>query len=423
MKILFLSLLLALLCIPCGAAPSKASTFDAAQPLLKDDGYVLFAFAEDWDSFSKAVCQKLMNSDVVKQAAGDAVFMEVPVPNVLTDARKAADKTRFGKLSVPDAPDYPALLLLTKSGRHYATITGSFMHAAAPKKVAGLLKKYLQAMHRQEELLAKAAKAQGVEKARLLGEASCIPDLNPPDKIGKIIAQIKQLDPKNQTGYARRLIAPIDLAYEISGIEKSKDPGKGWEAALAQAEAYLRETTYSDEQRQALYAVAIGVLRRNMGVRAAPKIREYASAMANLIPDNYLGKSAKIVARDWGLGFNLADGWSPDVLCGTTAKGEPIEVEGPLPFLSPGIYTVTFNFTRGRHAANIIAVSLFDDQELLAEDRHIGRAGKPSKDNVYSLKLNKEPRHPRLLIQFDQSEDSDQSGRADSFGTISVEKS
>lgn len=415
-----MSVLVMGLFMPCNAEPTKADTFEAAQPLLKDDGYILFAFAEGWDTYSRSVCQKLMKSDAVKQAAGDAVFMEVPIPNVLSDERKEADKARFGKLNVPDAPDYPALLLLTKSGRHYATISGPFMHAARPKKVSRLIKKYLRAMHQQETLLADAAKAKGVEKARLFGEACSIPEINPPDKIAKIINQIKQLDPKNQTGFVRKLVAPIDLAFEISGIENSKDPGKGWEAALAQAKTYLKDPVYSNEQRQALYAVAIGVLRRHLGVSAAPKIREYATEMANLIPDNYLGKAAKIVIRDWGLGFNLVDGWSPDVLSGGVGKGEPIEVEGPLPFSSPGTYKLTFNFVRGRHAANVVAVALRDGSQLIAEDRHVGRAGKPPKDNVYSLKLDKTPRDPHLMIEFDQSKDCDKSGRSDSFGYISV---
>lgn len=419
MKKYTLSLLIAGLVMqaPTMAEPVLVDSYDAAQSVLQDDGYILFAYAQGWDNSSSKICRKLMNSQAVKQAAGNAVFMPVPVPNILTDELKEANKAKYGKLTVPDAPDYPAILMLTKDGRHYATLCGPAIRSGKLQDVAKTISDHLASMHKQEELLTQAANAKGVEKARLLGEAASQPGINPPERMGNIIAQIKKLDPNNETGYARKLINPFDLSMEIFGIETSKDAGKGWQAALTQAEAYLKDSVYNTEQKQALYAISIGIMRRHMGARAASKIREYARAMASLNPDNYLGQSAKVVERDWGVGLNLIEGWTPDAVSGPS---EPIELSGPLPITTPGTYKVTFTYTRGRHSANIRSVKLYDGSQLVAQDEHDGSAGKTAKDNVYTLTVENPPKDPHLFILFDQSKSCDQNGRSDSYGRITI---
>ncbi len=140
--------------VPATGAPVLTNSYEQAQAVLQNDGYILFAFAEDWDSNSVKVSRALMNSDKVKQAAGHAVFMEVPVPNVLTGKRKEVDKIRFGKLQVPDATDYPAILMLTKDGRHYATICGPIMRSSKSSEITKLISDAMEAMHKQEKLLA-----------------------------------------------------------------------------------------------------------------------------------------------------------------------------------------------------------------------------------------------------------------------------
>lgn len=413
MKYTLLSCVAALALLPCEAVQT-AENYEAAKGFVQDDGYILFAYAEDWDPSSKRVCDRLMAAEAVQQAAGQAVFMRVPIPNVMTDERKAADKERFGPLQVADAPDYPAILMLDRNGRHYATITGPFMHKAAGKKlidkVAELIVARRHGQRQQADLLARAEKAKGAEKAQLLGAAATVPDINPVDKIGKIINQIKQLDPKDESGYARKLRAPMDFVGEIVGIERSKDPGKGWEAALAKVQEYLKDPVYTKPQQQALHALAVGLLHRHGGPRRVDEMLSHTRAIATLVPDNYLGKSAALAEREWAVGFNLADGWTPAVV----AENTPIELSGPLPIAGPGAYSVTFTYERGRHGCNIAAVSLYDGKTLVAEDRHPGSAGRASKNNVYKLQLNTLPKEPHLFIEFDQK------GNNDSFGHIII---
>ena len=409
MKNILLSCLAAVALTPCMAV-QQADNYEAAKDLVQEDGYILFAYAEDWDTYSKRVCEKLMAADEVVQAAGNAVFMRVPIPNYMTQERKEADKERFGPLQVPDAPNYPALLLLTKNGRHYSTITGPFMRKAQPKMVADMIRERLNGLKKQTELLERAKSAQGVEKARLLGEAAQIPDVSPTERIGNILNQIKKLDPNDESGYVHKLHDPWSFMGEVVGIEKSKDPGKGWQAALKKVEEYLEDPGYTPEQQQVLHALAVGLLHRHGSVNDAEALRRHARAVRALVPDNYLGKSGPIAEREWGLGFNLANGWSP----GVVSQTKPVELEGPLPVGQPGTWAITFNYERGNNACVICAVSLYDGSTLVVEDRHNGSAGRVQTNNVYKLQVTKPVKSPHLFIEFDQK------GSNNSFGRISI---
>lgn len=412
-KYTLLTCVAALALLPCEAVQT-VDTYEASKAVVQDDGYILFAYAEDWDTYSKRVCEKLMASPAVQQAAGQAIFMRVPVPNIMTDERKAADKERFGPLQVADAPDYPAILMLDHNGRHYATITGAFMHKPGSKKtaetVAELIVERRTGQRRQADLLQRAKDAKGVEKAQLIGAAAQIPGINPVEKIGAIINQIKKLDPKDESGYARKLRDPMDFVGEIVGIERSKESGKGWEAALAKVEEYLKDPVYTKEQQQALHALAAGLLHRHGGPRAVKQMLSHTRAIATLVPDNYLAKSAALTEREWAVGFNLADGWTPAVV----AESDPIELSGPLPISGAGTYAVTFTYERGNHACAVRAVSLYDGDQLVVEDRHEGSAGKKSQNNVYKLQINGPLKEPHLFIEFDQK------GKNDSYGHILI---
>ena len=395
-------------------AVQQAETYAESQAIVQDDGYIIFAYAEDWDTFSKQVCDKLMESELVTAAAGNAVFMRAPIPNFLTPERTQADKERFGPLQVGDAPSYPAVLMLTKEGRLYSIISGSFMRKAAPKKVSKMIAERLAAFKKQKALLIEAEHATGVEQARLLGQAFEIPDLLFPVPRGKMIDRIRKLDPKDESGYARRLRDPFDFVGEIVGIEKNKD--RGWEEALAQVEKYLADPVYTPAHKMALHALATGLLRRHGGIKAAPDIRRHTQAIVQLQAQaseegneslSYLAKSAPNAAREWAAGFNLADGWTPAVM---QASGEPIELGGPLPIKLPGVYTVTFLYESGADAAIIRSVELRDGDTPVAEDRHNGFAGKNPNNNVYTLKVTEELKQPRLFITFDQKGKNNSSG-------------
>lgn len=408
MKYTLLSCAAALALLPCQAV-QHAETYEAAKQIVQDDGYIIFAYAEDWDVFSQKVCEKLMASELVVKAAGNAVFMRAPIPNFMTNERKQADKERFGPLQVGDAPSYPAILMLNKEGRLCSIISGGFMRKAAPKKVSQMITDRLAGMKKQDALLEKAKNATGVEKAKLLSEAALIPDIMPTDKIGRIIGEVKKLDPKDESGAVRRLRDPFDFVGEIVGIERDKN--KSWEEALNKVTEYLKDPVYTPTQQQALHALAIGLLHRHGGVKAMPEIRKHAKAIQQLDSKTYLGRASWLTEREWATGFNLSEGWTPAIM---QASPDPVELEGSLPMDGPGTYVFTFNFERGSDAAIIRAVSLYDGDKLVVEDRHDGFSGLKSTNHVYKLKVSAVPKNPHLFIEFNQK------GKNNSFGHISI---
>ena len=398
-------------------AVQRAENYAQAHPLVKDDGYVLFAYAEDWDTFSKKLCESLMNDPDIQKAAGDAVFMPLPIPNVTTDEKKKAMEERYGELKMPaeSAPrSYPAILLFNKNGRHSSTIWGPFMAKPDPKEIAKMMKQRIADIKKQTVILEKAEKAQGVEKARLLGQASDFKDLVMPEFWpDRLINALKKLDPNDETGYQRKLRPPMAFVAEALKVEQSGD----WKAAIKLAESWLNDPIYTTYQKQTFHAIIIGMIHRHGNIKDGKEIRRHALAMKALDPESMLGKSADLAVREWVISFSLAEGWTPAVL---QDDSEPIELTGALPVKEPGTYKVTFTFTNGRHAANISSVTLYDGDAKIAEDAHVGRAGIPNTNNVYTLKVPKELTNPRIFVKFDQKRDRDPNGYCDSYGQVTI---
>ena len=415
MKTIFASLLFAA-CILSAHGVQYAQNYAEAKDKVKDNVYVLFAYADGWDDYSKKLMEKLMKDEQVKAAAGDAVFMPFPVPNVLTDELKKARDERYGALRFDDdtAPrSYPAILIFNKHGRHSAVIWGDFMRSPDPTQIAEMLQVRVKGVIRQTPLLEQAERAQGIDKVKLLGEAALIKDVQPPDWPDRLVNTFKKLDPQDTTGYQKKLRPPMSFVGEALDLERNKD----WKVALNQVDAWLHDPIYNDEQRQAFHAIAIGLLHRHGGIKGAKEICMHAQAMKAINPNTVLAKTADFVMRDWVPSFSLAEGWSPEVL---QDCNDPIELEGPLPISSPGTYKIAFIFTRGRHAACIKAVTLYDGDKKVAEDRHVGRSGLEHIDHIYTLTMTVPVKQPRLFIEFDQSHDRDSSGYCDSYGMISI---
>ncbi len=397
-----LALTLTLAPLPLQAV-QQAETYEQASSLVGDDGYILFAYADGWDTYSRRVCQTLMNSAKVKKVARNAVLMELPVPEAPTKEEQADLQKRFGKLKLPKADSYPALLLFDKDGRHYSTICGPFMQKARPTKVSALLEARLAGCQKQRKLLEEAQKAEGVEKARLLCQASIIPDIARPDNLGK---QLRAADPEDKSGVIRRLLFnPWAFTEKIRKMEP--------DAALAELEKMLADNAYTDEQKQIFCTNAIGVLHRHGGENAAERIADYARRMRAFAPDTTLGKSYPIVTRQWVSQLSYAEGWAPNNL---PKDNTPVELKGPLPISEAGTYSLLFQYESGRQGATILAVELYDGDKKVAEDRHRGFAGIKSDKNNYDLKVTAPVREPRLFITFDMK------GKLDSRGHVIIHR-
>ncbi len=392
-----------------GALPASAATLATthaeaqARGLINDDGYVIFAYADGWDKFSKKRCEKLMAAAEIRKAAGNAVLMPWPVPEYTTDETRQAANERRGSLNIPGSHSYPALLLLDRKGRHYATIAGTPMARGKVSEVAELLADRMARGKKRFDLLARAEQTPGPEKAKLTLEAYQIDGLT---GFGKgFNNHIAKMDPNDTTGAKRA------ANYNHYGLldKLGKMPAK---EAVAEVEKLLEDPAYSNRQKQQMCVALIGVLRRNTGAEGAADIRRFTQRMEAYAPDSPEGRAADRILREWVKELSYDEGWSPSSLPPDT---KPVELKGKLPIEGPGTYTVHFAYTGGRQALTIRSVELYDGKTKVAEDVHNGSTGHANRNNTYTLNVSKPVREPHLFISFDMK-------NRDSRGTITIEK-
>ena len=398
-----LALSLALAPLTAGAY-QKAENIDQAKTMVTDDGYAVVMYARDWDKYSKKTAELMLADPAVTKALGNAVVMQLDVPNVTPKEEHEQNKQRFGGLNLDFPNVYPAIILYDKTGRRLTDICIPYSERKNPTAVAEKVAVAMAAARKQAKLLAKAESAQGVEKARLLGEAASVPGVNRPANVGRTM---QQLDPENKSGMYE--VATLNLFDTAIASADTKD----WEADLAKMEKLMKNPLLTTDQKQQACCIAIGLLRRHGGIARMDDLKAMIARLRSLNPDSILGKAAIDAERLWVKEFTLAQGWTPELIPVDT---NPVEVKGPIPISAAGTYEVTFTYTRGSHAAYIIAVELYDGQKKVAEDRHAGSTGLKSSNNTYKLTVPATVKKPRLLISFDMKT------QRDSHGTITVTK-
>ncbi len=385
------------------AAAIPSMPLEEAKAKVTDDGYILFAYAETWDTYGKKVVRKLIKSKKVAEAAGSAILLPYALDQALDDEANKAFQAQWEGLKIPKADNYPALLLFDRNGRHYSTICGTYMTQAKPVKIAKLISERMAAKRKQDELMRQAAKAKGAEKARFIAQACNIKDINRPDNYEK---QLREADPDDKSGVVRQVTFNPWVFVESKLKEEP-------EAVLAELDTMLADPAYTDDQKQVFCACAIGTLRRIGGPAASKRMSEYARKLESYGKDTVLGRSAAIAEREWVCKLTYADGWQPGVL---PTDQTPVELEGELPMDGPGHYTVVFQYKKGAHALFVKAVELYDGDTKVAEDRHDGSTGIKNSKNTYDLKVDAPLKNPRLLITFNMNKNRD------SYGRISITK-
>ncbi len=391
--------------LPLSAATQVATYAEAeAKGLLNDDGIIFFAYADGWDNFSKKRCEKLMASEAILKAAGKAVLLPVPIPEYWSEECQKQREAICGKIGVPGSGSYPAIIMVTREGKHYATLYGKDVARGKVSTVAKLIADRMAKGKKRAGLLAAAENCQGPEKAKMIFDAYQLEGLT---GFGKGFAgHIAKFDPQNSTGAPRGanffLYGFMDLLYALASPELVK-----------LVDRHLADPAYTDRQRQQICVAAIGVLRRRSGAEHATPLRLYAERMKAYAPETAEGQAADFILSNWVKELSCSEGWSPSCL---PADKRPVELRGKLPIDGPGTYTVTFRYTSGKWALTVLAVELYDGKTKVAEDHHTGTAGGRHQNNVYTLKVAKAVKDPHIFITFNMPDNRD------SYGTITIEK-
>ncbi len=391
------------------AAPKEAAgAAETAAPTPTEDGYAVFACADGWDKLSKKRVETLMADAEIKEALGSALVYSIGVPIIAGENTKKQQqdfaarckKVTHVQLKLGDAPSYPAIHLYTKDGRRYTTLSGPLIAKGSPGEIAEAIRERMKQGKEQSELIEKAGRTGGVEKAALLLATTRMPGLEWPDNA---LNKIKQADPKDGSGAVRSLSFN---GYGFACDLRKKMP----EEALAEVEKRLADPAYSDRQKQQICAAAIGYLRAKRGMSASPDIRRYAQRMKAYGCDTPETAAGDIVVRDWTAVLSLKEGWTPTTL---PRDKNPVEVIGDHGMDKAGTYSVRFDYKKGSKALTILAVELYDGEKKVAEDRHKGITGDKVSNNFYKLVVPEDVKEPHLYITVDMP-------NTDSYGSITV---
>lgn len=274
-----------------GTAATVYENYAEAAKNATDDGYMLVVYAKGWDRFSEPFCKKIIAAPEIQEAAGKAALILAPFYQYASADDKEAQATVWGDLNEPRANSmetYPCILMYDKSGFLYGRVQGTSFLKGTMAEIAAEVKAKLEAKHKQEEIMSKAEAASGVEKARLIADACAIEGIERPNGYRDMV---KAADPNDESGMWRRLTFDyygFSQAYCASASDGGKELGP--EATINAMQEMLKDPAYTAEQKQAIYAVIIGTMRRSGA--SAIQLKGAVMEMKRLAPESHLGVTA-----------------------------------------------------------------------------------------------------------------------------------
>lgn len=281
-------------------AAQRAATFDEALEKAGTDGVIAYCYGPDWNKRSVQLLDTFWKSAAAEEAAGNAVMVAVPFYEK-ESAKGAEDAASIrGSMSAPPFHVCPTVMFFDKNGRKYADFQGADYLGADDACQEGVrnIAKYVQALRKQQELMAAAAPLIGVEKAKLLAEVADLPIAKPED----LMEQLELADPTDKLGAIRR-----NKFNALQFMYKQLDTPDGFlkpdfEADYPQmrkdCEEVFKDKAIRNRDRQAVYNLYIGESRR----QAIPgnQLKGFIKKVNKLDPTTDYGKLSPTLVDLWG---------------------------------------------------------------------------------------------------------------------------
>jgi thioredoxin-related protein len=215
----------------------------------------------DWCGWCIKLNDEVFKHDAFKTGVKDSfVLVEIDFPRekgkLPEDARKR--NTELGEKYAVQG--YPTILLCDAEGKPYAAIG---YEEGGPEKYVSHLNELRKNKSKRDEAFAKAAKASGVEKAKVL--IAALDAMKVDEKVvanfyGDIAAQIRAADPKDETGFAKKAESGKRIE-EFQNSLQEFGAKRDHEGALALVDKTLKEGGFDTEStlqimmtRSAIYA-------------------------------------------------------------------------------------------------------------------------------------------------------------------------
>lgn len=282
----------------------RASGYEEALKKATEDGVIVYCYGPDWNRRSVWMLDDFWKNRETEKACGGAVMVAVPFyQRPSASQRKEENKIQGGfqrqKIN-HQFRSFPAVCMADARGRIYAQLCGTDELGSEEENYETgreNIRCKLELFREQSTLLAQAENAQGMEKARLLGEA-CSLNIYPPDHA---VEQLRALDPQDSLGYIGRLTYdPFAFNMEVnafSGSEQNADRALSARETEKKLKALLENPRLSDLQKQESYAVFIGRLRKEKAGKMA--LVKHVKAMGQIAPDTMYGKIVPHLLEIW----------------------------------------------------------------------------------------------------------------------------
>jgi thioredoxin-related protein len=238
----------------------------------------------DWCPPCKALTANILSKEEFRTLTKDTlVLVELDFPkdkSKLSEATQKQNQELQGKYGIQG---YPTILLCDADGKPYAK-TG--YQEGGPKEYVAHLDGLRAKKAVRDKGFADAAKAEGPAKAKALIsalDAMELEDAAVAEFYPDVVDQIKAADPKDETGYAKKLETKAKFAayeQELNGLASKQDH----DGALALVDKSAAE--FEGEQKQQIVATKGMILARMKKYDEAIKALDEAKAIA---PDSQLG--------------------------------------------------------------------------------------------------------------------------------------
>lgn len=290
----------ALLLVQMAWGAQRADTFPEALEKAGTDGVIAYCYGPDWNARSVKLLQTFWKSPAAEEAAGDAVMVAVPFYE-RNDAKGAENAGRIrGKMPAPPFSVCPTVMFFDKNGVKYADFQGADYLGADDECTEGVnnIRKYVQALRKQQELMAKAEGLTGQEKAKLLVEVGKLPITKPAD----YLQQLELADPTDKLGGIRR-----EKFNALQFMYKQLDTPDGFikpdfEADYPQMKKdcleIFEDEAYDARDRQAVMNLFIGQSRRE--AIQANQLKGYIKKVHKADPETDYGKLSPTLVNLWG---------------------------------------------------------------------------------------------------------------------------
>lgn len=281
-------------------AAQRANTFDEALEKAGDDGVIAYCYGPDWNARSVKLLQTFWKSPAAEEAAGNAVMVAVPFYE--RDDAKGADEAAGirGNMPAPPFSVCPTVMFFDKTGRKYAHFQGADYLGADDECTEGVknISKYVQALRKQQELLAQAEGKVGLEKAKLLIEVGNLPI----EKPANFMEQLELADPTDKLGGIRRhKFNALQFMYrQLDTPDGFLKPD--FEADYAQMKKdcfeIVEDEAYDPRDRQAVLNLYIGQSRRE--AIQANQLKGFIKKVNKIDPNTDYGRLSPTLVNLWG---------------------------------------------------------------------------------------------------------------------------